>query len=230
MNKIQGDGFEVEVIRSRRRKTMALAVRDGAVKVRMPARLAISHAEHFIARKSAWIKQKLAQHPPIEPRLYQDGETLSFQGIPLRLQLSTGQDRNRVRRIDDTINIATRQKAPSQTSLQKLIRDWYRQQAEEYLHHRVRELAAATGLRPTALEIKTYKARWGSCTFQGKVQLNWKLIMAPPAIIDYVIIHELCHLQQHNHSPAFWHLVARFDPDFTTHRAWLKQNGSQLEL
>lgn len=230
MDKIPGDGFEVEVIRSRRRKTLALSVADGKVTVRMPARLAVSYAERFVHKKSHWIKAKLAQNPPFRERLYQDGEILPFLGDRLRLDIDSGRGRNAVRVDGEKISVTTRLKTPSQTALKKQLTDWYRQQATEYLHQRVEDLAGYTALKPTYLEVKTYRARWGSCTLSGKIQLNWKLIMAPPTIIDYVILHELCHLRQHNHSPAFWRLVARFDPNFTTHRAWLKQNGQQLEL
>lgn len=230
MNMIRGDGFDVEIIRSKRRKTMALAVGNGTVKVRMPARLALHHAERFIEQKQHWIKAKLAQNPPIEDRLYRDGETLPFLGNLLTLRISPGNGKNQVRREDDNLFITSRQKLPSQSALKKQVTDWYKQQAGDYLSRRTNELAISSGLRPASVEVKTYKARWGSCTISGKVQLNWKLVMAPTAIIDYVIIHELCHLKQHNHSPAFWQLVGQFDSNFTRHRAWLKGNGQQLQL
>ncbi len=209
---------------------MALAVGNGTVKVRMPARLALHHAERFVEQKQHWIKAKLAQNPPIEDRLYRDGETLPSLGDLLTLDISPGQGKNRIYRDGDTLFITTRQKTPSQAALQKLVTDWYKQQAADYLIRRCNALAESSGLRPASVEVKTYKARWGSCTISGKVQLNWKLVMAPTAIIDYVIIHELCHLEQHNHSPAFWQLVGQFDPNFTQHRAWLKANGQQLQL
>lgn len=209
---------------------MALAVGNGTVKVRMPARLALHHAERFVEQKQHWIKAKLAQNPPIEARLYRDGETLPFLGDLLTLNISPGRGKNQVHRDGDILLVNTRQKTLSQTALKKQVTDWYRQQAGDYLSRRSNELAEWSGLQPASVEVKTYKARWGSCSISGKVQLNWKLLMAPAAIIDYVIIHELCHLEQHNHSPAFWQLVARFDPNFTQHRAWLKTNGQQLQL
>lgn len=209
---------------------MALAVGNGTVKVRMPARLALHHAERFVMQKQHWIKAKLAQNPPIEKRLFQDGETLPFLGALQTLTLKPGQGKNRVTRDGDALFISTRQKTPSQAALQKLVTDWYKQQAGDYLIRRSNELAEWSGLRPASVDVKTYKARWGSCSVSGNVQLNWKLIMAPAAIVDYVIIHELCHLEQHNHSAAFWQLVARFDPNFTQHRAWLRTNGQRLQL
>jgi hypothetical protein len=105
---------------------------------------------------------------------------------------------------------------------------WYQQQATDYITNRTHELVKATKLKPKSVTVKTYKARWGSCTIKGDIQFNWKLMMTPAAVIDYVIIHELCHLEQHNHSAKFWQLVEQFEPNYKTHRLWLKNNGQQL--
>ncbi|WP_292747217.1 M48 family metallopeptidase, partial [Methylophaga sp. UBA3191] len=102
--------------------------------------------------------------------------------------------------------------------------------AESLLPERVKQLAEQTSLRPNLVQIKSYKARWGSCTMRGDIQLNWQLVQATQSINDYVIIHELCHLRQHNHSKAFWDLVEQFDPNFREHRRWLKQHGHQLVI
>ena len=99
-----------------------------------------------------------------------------------------------------------------------------------YINKRIQQLAEKTGLKPRSIIIKTYQARWGSCKITGDIQFNWKLVLAPPAIIDYVIVHELCHLTHHNHSAAFWQLVNHHYSDFKQARRWLKENGYQLEL
>ena len=123
--------------------------------------------------------------------------------------------------------------APSKvTTLQirQALTRWYRRQAESLLKERVKQLAEQTGLRPNQIQIKSYKARWGSCNIKGDIQLNWQLVQATQSINDYVIIHELCHLRQHNHSKAFWDLVGQFDPNFREHRSWLKHHGHQLVI
>ena len=230
MKQIQGDGFVVDIVRSKRRKTLALAVNQGQVKVRMPERMALHHAESFIALKSDWIKKQLAQYPAPSPRHYSNGENLLFLGQPLQLVVVSSAQATGIEKRDMKLCIQHRHATPSIAQLKKLLSNWYQQQAEEYLSLRVSQLASATGLIPRTLQIKTYKARWGSCHRDGSIQLNWKLLMAPPSIIDYVIIHELCHLKQHNHSPAFWKLVEQFHPDYRSHRAWLKSHGHQLNL
>ncbi|MTI64204.1 SprT family zinc-dependent metalloprotease [Methylophaga sp.] len=230
MKSIHCNGVEVEVIRSKRRKTLSLAIRDGEVQLRIPARLPMQQAEYFVQQKSGWIQQKLAAHPPVAPKQFVNGERLLYLGIPYQLAVYPSQPGRKVTLIDKRFCVEHRGRQASEVALKKQITDWYKQQAQSWLAERCELLARQTGFKPGTIEVKTYRARWGSCTLSGKIQLNWKLIMAPAKIIDYVIIHELCHLRQHNHSPAFWRLVEQFDPDFTQHRAWLKINGQQLQL
>lgn len=230
MTQIHTDDFIVEVIRSKRRKTLALAVRDATVTIRMPDKLPLRHAEKFIAQKTSWIKQKLASQSPPPQRRFCSGELLPYLGRSLSLDVAPAAKNNLVFKEAGSLSVKCRSHGPSSASLSRQITGWYRQQAEHYLTSRCQQLAELTGLRPRSVKVKSYKARWGSCHIRGDIQLNWKLMMAPPAVIDYVIIHELCHLQQHNHSAAFWNLVGFFDPNFTRHRAWLKKNGQQLQL
>lgn len=230
MTHIQGDGFNVAIIRSKRRKTLALAVANGEVTVRMPAKMAAHHAERFIQQKSAWIQQKLAAHPAMRKKSFADGETFLFMGQKLLLNIRPGSVDNQISVHQQTLLLELKNKTPSQALISKHLTAWYKQQATRHLLSRCRELSALTGLTPIDTIVKTYKARWGSCTRSGDIQFNWKLIMAPEAVIDYVIIHELCHLKQHNHSPAFWQLVENFCIHYQVHRAWLKTNGHQLSL
>lgn len=230
MTQIQGDGFNVTIIRSKRRKTLALAVANGKVSVRMPAKMAKHHAERFIVQKTAWIQQKLALHPAISKKQFLDGETFLFMGQQVFLTLNTGSSQNCIRLNGEQLLVELKTKAPSQAVISKHITAWYKQQAEQLLQTRCHALSKITGLSPRTITVKTYKARWGSCTRTGDIQLNWKLIMAPQTVIDYVIIHELCHLQQHNHSAAFWQLVKNFCFDYPVHKLWLKSHGHALTL
>jgi len=230
MTQIQGDGFDVTIIRSKRRKTLALAVANGEVTVRMPAKMAAHHAERFVQQKTAWIQQKLAAHPIVKKTLFSNGEAYLFMGQQLFLSIIPSSADNKVRVIDQTLLLELKHKAPSTALISRYLTDWYKQQAKQHLLVRCRELAKTTGLHPKELTVKTYKARWGSCTRLGDIQFNWKLIMAPEAVIDYVIVHELCHIKQHNHSSAFWQLVENFCFNYKVHRAWLKNNGHKLSL
>jgi len=230
MKSIHCNGVEVEVIRSKRRKTLSLGIRNGEVKLRIPARLPLHQAERFVHEKSHWIQQKLLAHPPVKAKQFETGESLLYLGKTYSLVVEPAQARREIQLTDDAFIVMHRDPQPSQAAIKRQVEGWYKHQAKQLMTARCEKLAAQTGLVPASIEVKTYRARWGSCTASGKVQLNWKLIMAAPDIIDYVIIHELCHLRQHNHSPAFWQLVKQFDPAFTQHRAWLKSNGQKLQL
>lgn len=107
---------------------------------------------------------------------------------------------------------------------------WYRLRAEERLREKVARYAKRMGVSPRSVSVKSFKNRWGSCHLNGDIQFHWPIIMAPHYIIDYVVIHELCHLLHHNHSPAFWQCVARYYPDYLECKEWLKANGRRLTL
>lgn len=102
--------------------------------------------------------------------------------------------------------------------------------ARELLSQRVCSFARAFGLTYRKIRISSARTRWGACSTSGTLSFNWRLVMAPPQVVDYVVVHELAHLRQPNHSPAFWDEVAKMMPDYAHHRAWLKKNGSRLHL
>ena len=114
--------------------------------------------------------------------------------------------------------------------LTDIVANWYQQQAESYLPPRLEHWSLKSGLFPQNVKVRNYKSRWGSCDHQRRITLTSRLIMAPDEVIDYVLIHELCHLVEMNHSPAFWQLVSRYCPDYRQHRKWLRQQGSHFDL
>lgn len=231
-NSIEGDGFTVNIIKSARRKTMALKVNRHGVSIHIPSTLSLKMAHQFVAQKADWIKLKLEQQAdrlPIEKK-YCDGEEFLFLGETYSLQLRQQETSLSVNKVGSHIEVSGRLNRSSETSIKKVLINWYKSQADHYLTMRTQFWAEKTGLKPRSITVKTYKARWGSCRITGDVQFNWKLMLAPPAVIDYVIIHELCHLTHHNHSAAFWQLVAHHYPDFKQTRHWLKNNGMQLEV
>ncbi len=107
---------------------------------------------------------------------------------------------------------------------------WYRRQASTVFEERLTYCNASYNFTWASVAIKSQKTRWGSCSRQGNLNFNWRLLLAPPAILDYVVIHELCHLQEHNHAASFWALVERACPDYRDHRRWLRLHGHELAL
>ena len=224
------EGFDYTIIRSSRRKSMALVIKQGEVIVRIPTTLAVKTAQDFVDKKRAWIKQKLEQLPVTRETVYADGESFLFLGNMYQLDIHTSSAENTIKHIDNRIQLYTKKKDISAEGIKRQLEKWYRQQANEILTSRFFQLAEAHQFSPKSLIVKTYKARWGSCCRSGEIQLNWKLVMAPEKVIEYVILHELCHLHHHNHSASFWKLVADVCPTFREHKLWLRQNGDRLTL
>lgn len=106
----------------------------------------------------------------------------------------------------------------------------YRQAAKEYIPKRAAYYAGLLGVDYNTITIRDQKTRWGSCSSKGNLSFSWRLILAPPKVLDYVVVHELCHRLEMNHSPRFWALVESMIPDYKTHRKWLKENGEKLSI
>jgi len=106
----------------------------------------------------------------------------------------------------------------------------YRQAARDYIPVRVAHYEKILGVTHTAIRIRDQKTRWGSCSAKGNLNFNWRLMLAPPRVLDYVVVHELCHRKEMNHSPAFWDIVKQVLPDYMEQRKWLRDNGNTLVL
>ncbi|MDH5766171.1 MAG: M48 family metallopeptidase, partial [Gammaproteobacteria bacterium] len=122
------------------------------------------------------------------------------------------------------------QDAKRENFVRKKLIQWYRTNAELQLKDKVEHYAKIIGVKPRSVTVKVYKARWGSCSIEGEIAFNWKLIVAPHRIVDYVVVHELCHMHQHNHSSRFWACVEQVLPDYRERRQWLKDNQRYLDI
>jgi len=228
---IKTQDFDVQLIPSSRRVRVTLKVSSKGVFLHIPTKLPMDIVHDLIEERTAWIKQQLAKQPaPQSERQWQQGETLLLLGQEYTLQLTQKDDSPKVSLTHDTIILSGRLHRIGLKTRRQAVIDWYKEQATLYLNKRTAELSQQIGLSPKFITIKTYKARWGSCNIKGEIQYNWQIIQAPPAVIDYLIIHELCHLTHHNHSRAFWLLVKLHHPDYQQHQAWLKKNGGRLQV
>lgn len=225
-------GIVAEVIRTARIKTARLQVEDGVVSICVPKALELERIEQLIKDKQAWIKEKLALHRQQQPapkRELLSGEAFPYLGRNYRLKIINGK-LEPVKLVHGRLQV----KLPKEMRHEHIIRDmlthWYRNQAELRFSEKVKRYANVVGVEPTKVSVKTFKSRWGSCNVKGEIQFHWKVIMAPHRIVDYVVVHELCHLKHHDHSPAFWKSVERVVPDFAECRAWLKEFGVGFEV
>lgn len=214
-----------ELIRSSR-KTLALTVdRDGKLTVRAPLRTPLVQIEAFLTEKRGWVEKtlrRLAALPPkAEPFGLKEGAQLPYLGEIVTVRFS---DVARVSLRDGALLVpfGTQEPAPVVRFLEA--------QARRELTARVGRLSQAVGLYPKTIRLTRAKGRWGSMSGRGTLSLNRALIHCPPEVIDYVVIHELCHIRQPNHSPAFWALVEQCLPDYRHRRDWLKARNHLISV
>ena len=195
---------------------------DGTARVTIPRRGTVSAAREFAARNAGWLEeqfQRLATKPK-SPATWLVGTEILFRGEPVRIEADA----------DGSIRFSTERLkvADASTDLRPAIQKHLRQLATEELSRRVMELASAHGIPVTRSSVRNQKSRWGSCSRRGTISLNWRLIQAPAFVQDYIILHELAHRRQMNHSDKFWQEVERLCPDYLLAEKWLKQNANLL--
>ena len=233
MKVIHGHGFSAEIIRSSKRKNSAIKIQKGKVYIMVPMGLSQVAIESLVMNKTRWITEKLTHQQSLlalPAKVFSTGEAYGYLGSEYVLTIVTGV-RPTIKLDQHQLIVTVRDQSLDNVAIIKaLLINWYKQQAVVALKLKTQHYAALIGVHPTSITIKTYKARWGSCSVSGAIQFNWKLMMAPESIVDYVVVHELCHLLHHNHSPAFWAAVAHYCPDYRVHSAWLKRHGARLEI
>ena len=229
---IEGNGFIAEVIRTNRIKSADIRVEEGAVSVVVPQALALDRIDQLLRDKKQWINDKIVLHrgaSPVSEKRYVSGESFSYLGRNYRLKLSRGKY-TPVKLVQGRLLVTMPNGKKEAHMTRNALMRWFKHNAERKLQEKVERYAPIVGVEPKGLGIKSFKSRWGSCSSKGKIDLNWKIIMAPNRIVDYVVVHELCHLKHHDHSPKFWQQVERVIPDYQNCKEWLKVNAGVLEL
>ncbi len=195
----------------------------------------ISHQEvvDLVKNKQRWIKEKLEIQqalPKVKPKKFIAGEFFYFLGNSYQLQIKKGSHPYLLFQKDCFIVYVRNSETDNARVIKPLLKKWYQQQAEEILLAKTAAYAKIIGIKPGKITVKSFKSRWGSCSINGDLQYNWRIVMAPDEIINYLVVHELCHILHHNHSPSYWRTVAQFHPEYKESRAWLKTNGRLLEF
>ena len=225
-------GLKVEVLRSRR-KTSALHIIGDVLQIRVPNRVRDREIVEILENKKRWIRNKAIQIQKqllFKEKEISNGECFFLLGKCLKLKVLEGVKVG-TKLIDD--NLITTVRSSELGDLRKsriktYIGQWYVKEAYKILEEKVFCYSEIIRVSPTELKVRNYKARWGSCDHKGRLAFNFHLIKAPNSIVDYVVIHELCHMIQPNHSKFFWNEVAKYDPFFKSHKKWLKLNGAEL--
>jgi len=234
------DAYRVDERVSARARCIRIEVRSPSeVRLTMPRSVPKSEARAFLLSREGWIREKilelklkLAEHPDRpEASLKWDGTDvlpLRGQDVVLRV-LATRARVPAVRVTDHAIELFVPPAWLGQPSrLQRLLRDAFKREAMLDAQRMLVEEAQRLGVSFSGPRIADQKTLWGSCTAQGLISLSWRLVMAPPAVLRYVAVHELCHVRHHDHGPRFWKLVERQMPGFETHRRWLREHGPGL--
>lgn len=215
------DDLEYTIRRSPRARRVRVKVDpyDG-VEVVIPQRATKREAQAAVAELRPWIDRRLHEAAQARARLASPPGTVPFLGAQLRLRREAG--RTRATRRGDELHL------PDHDAHQALER-WYRSQARTQIAPRIARATAALNVTtPTRLAIRNQRTRWGSCSTTGTLSFNWRLVLAPEPVLDYVVWHEACHLVVMDHSRRFWALVERHVPDYRERRRWLRRNGAAL--
>lgn len=218
-----------KIIRSRRRTIGLQVTPDAQLIVRVPERMPLAAVREVVREKLSWIlrKQRFArEHFRTEPpKHFRPGEKYLYLGESYELSVVPG----------DYGALAFDGKGfflPNGClPLAKwLFLDWYRERAVEFFEGRVRHYAGILGVRYSKIGISNARRRWGSCSAKGGLNFSWRLMMAPPDVVDYVVVHEVVHLVELNHSRRFWEQVASLAPDYRKARRWLETHQRTLDV
>ena len=225
------------VVRSaRRKKTVAITLdRDKGVVVAAPLRTRNADIEAMVRKQAGWILRKLREEDSRpRPRQFVPGESIYYLGRPAPLHVRTTTALSPSVEFEDwTFRIECPDYLEGEdrrAALREALMSWYWSRADETIRQAVERWQSRVGRKPTRISLGDQKSLWGSCSSKGSLRFNWRIIMAPPDLIDYVVVHELCHLVVANHSDSFWEQVARLMPDYNRRRQKLRKLEPQLTL
>ncbi len=205
---------------------MALQIdAKGGLIVRAPYQVKERAILEFIERNQDWIDKakKVSKDRARERKEYQPVIGGRFLFLGKEYIISETNER-KIQCLEDRIRI------PQNSEADKELSQWLKKQARSFLKARVKDHAARMGFGPEEIRITQARSRWGSCSGRNVISFSYRLMMCPEEVIDYVIIHELCHIPEKNHKNSFWQLVEAFDPDYKKHREWLHSHGFLMEV
>ncbi|MGR5421873.1 M48 family metallopeptidase [Vibrio sp. PNB22_4_1] len=227
---IHTKSYTVLVERTSRRKTASIKVDEGEVIIVIPKLLEQEKIDKILADKHTWIVDKLAQYQATSPatlREYVSGESLPYLGRNYRLKVLTG-DLTPTKLVNGRITVTVPDPSTQAHYIRRALVNWYKRHADKKIREKVERYKSLVGVETGVVRTKEFKSRWGSCTPYGDLEFNWVIVMAPNRVVDYVVVHELCHLIHHDHSPQFWKEVERVMPDYQEYKGWLRVNGHGL--
>ena len=217
------------IIKSNRRKTSQITVDKDSVVVRTPSSKTTSEIKKIVDGKKKWIFRKQLefqkQKSDIAKFSYTDGTKFLYLGRNLTLKILKNKKTESVSLKKDTIIVSIKSKRSSKVLVKKLYQEWLMEKSSQIFTSRLNKISKKLKLKPRKIIIKNLKDRWGSATSDDTINLNMNLIKSPRSVIDYVILHELCHLKIKGHSDKFWQMVKKFMPNYDEQKRWLELNN-----
>jgi len=218
--------FSYKLVYSKRKNITITVERDRTIVVRAPEHVNLNEVKSVIERKKLWLYEKL-KHPQkyseVKRKEFVSGEAILYLGKNYRLEVA--KDGAEDIRFNGKFVVT----GVSSDRAGHIFKKWYTQKAKEKIVPRANRFAQDIGVSFNNVIITDLKYRWGSCTPRDNININWKLIKAPMFVIDYVLVHELTHLIEHNHTPRFWGIVRTQVPGYEKAKLWLKEHGAILE-
>jgi len=213
----------VDVRRDRRARRLTLRVepRDAAVVITVPPWTSTAEVEAMVRSRAAWIRARLADMGPSIP--FAPGNSVPVHGVD-RLMVHEDSLRGSVQLESESLIVPGRPE-----HFARRVRDWLKAEAKRVIEPKADETADQAGLKRGRISVRDTKTRWGSCSSDGRLSFSWRLIMAPTYVLDYVVAHEVAHLQEPNHSKRFWAVVENLTPHRATADEWLSKNGQRLQ-
>lgn len=220
--------------RSDRARRVRIQVSSDGVEVVVPRRMPLREVEPFVAEKRPWVERTLRRLQEAEaqrtPTRLEDGGELPFMGRSLGLRMVEEPGRVRAHVAERGDQLVVKVPDCSRETVRDALEGWFRRRARDEVEPRLDAATARAGVSYAGLQIRAQRTRWASCSSSGAMSFNWRLLLAPPEILDYVVEHEVAHLTVHDHSPRFWGLLGSRMPDYKKHERWLKRHGPSLRL
>jgi predicted metal-dependent hydrolase len=225
-HQVGGRVLPLVLTRNPRAKRLTLRIERGGqgLRVTAPPDLATREIDRFLLRQREWLEERLARLP--DRPVLKAGIKLPLRGVPHRIVQAGGRTGVSIGRDDAGPVLLV---GGGEEFVARRLADFLKREAKRDIPALVARHAAAVGRRPTAIRFRDTASRWGSCTAAGALSFSWRIMMAPPPVIDYLAAHEVAHLKEMNHGPAFWALCEKLCPDTKRCREWLKRNGGALQ-
>lgn len=227
--------IEYQLLPGTERSTTDIVIeRNGAVVVRPPKSLSPEKVDAVVESKRLWIYRNLAEWRDLNAtavvREWVNGETFLYLGRAYRLSLIEGQEVDLKRKEGHFCLSRDLIDKSGVSAAKRVFETYYSVNGLRRIKERVAYFAPKVGVTPTSTKVRELGYRWATCSLEGALSFHWKCMMAPPSVIDYLVVHELCHMHHHNHSDAFWNEVDKILPDYQARKTWLRKHGAALDL